>query len=297
MHLLFSAHHQYFPIFDQLEHLRAPSSVTDDAEYDPSKHNVVGSITATLFWRNLIMDILPLGSDGVVVVFENPCNPTFTYQINGPSVEYLGRGDMHDLAYEDHGITSNFFNLRSFAVGSSMYSGPPLDSEFCPFQLRVYPSDDMYNNYATNDPIIFTVAAVMIFVFTSLIFCLYDCTVQRRQRLVLNMAEKSTAIVSSLFPEQVREQLAEAVVSKMKKHQKAGLTANQQSQRRMQTFLEEGDLADKEGFDENTAANSSSPSALPIASLYPETTVMFADIAGMSQSPLAFHICQSQTNI
>jgi hypothetical protein len=53
--------------------------------------------------------------------------------------------------------------------------------------LRVYPSDVM-DEYVTSDPVIFTVAAVLIFVFTSLVFLLYDRLVERRQKKVMSTA-------------------------------------------------------------------------------------------------------------
>ena len=238
-----------------METLRAPSSIAkqENKTYDPSKHNVVGTLTGTFFWRGLIEDILPPSTQGIVIVFENPCNPTFTYQINGPRVEYLGRGDHHDDHYDDYRITSDLFHLRSFAVGSSMYSGPPLDEEFCPFSVNVYPSDTFYVEYSSKDPIYFMVGAILIFVFTSAVFGLYDYTVERRQRLVLNKAERAGAIVSSLFPAQVQEQLADAVIHKDKaegnnKNNKNNYLSrngstqiNAMSRPSVKNFLEQGD--------------------------------------------------------
>ena len=47
----------------------------------------------------------------------------------------------------------------------------------------------------------------MIFVFTAVVFLFYDCIVERRQKKVYGAAQKSTAIVSSLFPSNVRDRL------------------------------------------------------------------------------------------
>jgi hypothetical protein len=46
-----------------------------------------------------------------------------------------------------------------------------------------------------------------IFLFTSLVFALYDRGVERRQRMVMTSAERSSTIVSSLFPSTVRDRL------------------------------------------------------------------------------------------
>ena len=264
---------QYFPILDQLDSIRSPSSTTYRGDYDPSEQKIVGTLTASLFWRNLIKDILPPGNDGLVVVFENPCNPTFSYQINGPSAKYLGRGDHHDSHYDEYRITSNFFDLHSFAVGSSMYSGPPLNQEFCPFKLHVYPSDTMYDKYASQDPILFAVAGVLIFFFTSAIFLGYDYMVERRQKLVLNTAERSNAVIASLFPAEVHDRLADAVVHDKTKHTKQYAGGNN-ADRRVREFLEEEDKSDSLAVIR---------ASTPIASLYPETTILFADIAGFTQ--------------
>ena len=54
--------------------------------------------------------------------------------------------------------------------------------------------------------------------FQAAVFLLYTWTVERRQKLVLGTAERSSAIVSSLFPSEVRDRLADDVVeSKQKK--------------------------------------------------------------------------------
>ena len=59
--------------------------------YNPANHKLGGFLSITFYWRDLIKGILPQGSDGIVVVFDNPCNPTFTYQINGPSVQHTSK--------------------------------------------------------------------------------------------------------------------------------------------------------------------------------------------------------------
>jgi hypothetical protein len=53
----------------------------------------------TIYWRDVLTNLLSPGSDGIVIVFENECNPTFSFQVNGPDVDYLGRGDFHDSKY------------------------------------------------------------------------------------------------------------------------------------------------------------------------------------------------------
>jgi hypothetical protein len=61
----------YYPVLQDFYPLRNES----DAQ------NVVGIIGAAFFWRDVMKHILGSDHNGIVVVFENPCSPTFTYQI------------------------------------------------------------------------------------------------------------------------------------------------------------------------------------------------------------------------
>jgi class 3 adenylate cyclase len=134
--------------------------------------------------------------------------------------------------------------------------------EFCPKTLSVYPSQEMEDDYVTSDPILLTVAALLIFVFTSMVFFLYDWLVERRQKKVMRTAVQSTAIVSSLFPSQVRDRLFPIEDAK-----------------------EDADKGkNPKGFRAtDRAADSGAKAAYsPVADLYPEATVMFADIAGFT---------------
>jgi hypothetical protein len=67
---------------------------------NPKDYKFLGFLCVTIYWRDLISNILPPRSDGIVIVFENECNPTFSFVVNGPDVDFLGRGDFHDAKYE-----------------------------------------------------------------------------------------------------------------------------------------------------------------------------------------------------
>ena len=101
-----------------------------------------------------------------------------------PQPVYLGRGDRHETKYESFGKYSELRDLD--ALRDRSYTGLPLSMGGCQYALRVYPSSDMEDDYITSNPIIFTVAAVLIFVFTSVIFLFYDLVVERRQKKVMS---------------------------------------------------------------------------------------------------------------
>jgi hypothetical protein len=77
---------------------------------NPEDYQFLGFVSVTIYWRDLISNLLPPGSDGIIIVFENECNPTFSFQVYGPKVQYLGRGDFHDPKYESlkNGVSKQF---------------------------------------------------------------------------------------------------------------------------------------------------------------------------------------------
>jgi hypothetical protein len=129
----------------------------------------VGIFGLSVYWRDLIRNILPEGSHGIVCVFENTCGKSFTYKMRGPEVEYLGRGDLHDSSYNSQRQSSALLDLKSFSTrGHSSYEGVPVSQDVCPYTLSVYPSAEMEDDHRTSHPAISTASALFIFLFTSL---------------------------------------------------------------------------------------------------------------------------------
>jgi class 3 adenylate cyclase len=221
--------------------------------------STVGLIAVTLYWRRVIRNILPEGSLGIVMVF-SMCGANFSYRIDGPNATYLGPDDFHDSSYDHLRVNSS----KEFSVRNPLYSGAPVDSQYCDYMLNLYPSNVTEAQYITPDRIIFTVTVIFLFAFTSLVFCIYDITVERRQQSVLTNAVRSSNIVSSLFPSTVRARL---------------YPTPEISSRRV------GKSTKDEGYTINTAPNDEHGAhhdGSPIAELYPETTVLFADIVGFT---------------
>jgi hypothetical protein len=118
-------------------------SISKDDENYPSGYDVKSFITIEFYWREKIKEILGEGSKGIVLVVDNHCaSNSFTYQIDGSRATYRGVGDLHDVKYDRFVVSSAMFDLNSYRVDTSDYSGIPIDSE-CPFIFRTYPSDDM----------------------------------------------------------------------------------------------------------------------------------------------------------
>jgi hypothetical protein len=253
----------YYPIINDL----TPTAVIRNNTVNTNTTPIVGILAIPTYWRSLYRNILSEGSNGIVVVSRSPCNEPFTYQINGPNVVYLGVGDKHDQRYDHLGTASSVVDLKSFALRGTRYSGPPIDSDYCPHTLHIYPSKTLESAYVSHDATVFLVLVLLIFIFTSCIFFLYDWFVERRQNRVKTVAINATAIVSSLFPSSVRDHLFPTW--KSNNHHKA--------QRRNSGFAST-ELTPS--IDDDNIAINVSPS--PIAQVYPETTVIFADIVGFT---------------
>jgi hypothetical protein len=159
----------YFPILDYVaDFVTVPKASSSDLG------KFVGIFAMTFYWRDLIQDILPTDSNGIVIVFKNACSQTFTYQVNGPKTVYLGQGDLHETKY-DHLVKASSLNeLDAFSIRDRRYTGLSLGEKGCVYTLYVYPSTELEDSHTTNDPIIFTTVAVAIFAFTSLVFVFYD---------------------------------------------------------------------------------------------------------------------------
>jgi hypothetical protein len=143
----------------------------------------------------------------------------------------------------------------------SSYTGIPLTSTVCPISIRIYPSEKNEGSHTSSNPIFFTIAAGLIFVFAGVMFLVYDTLVERRQDKVSRTAAKSSAIVSSLFPEEVRERL-------FRDDEESG-----RGRRGLGGFANKANTA-------NTVSNDKK--GVPVADLYPECTVMFSDIKGFT---------------
>jgi hypothetical protein len=138
----------YYPILESLDEIELSS----DKNY-PDNFEVKAILAADMYWRDVIQDILPPGSNGMVLVVENDCvDDAFTYQIDGPTVKYLGVGDLHNPIFNSMCITSQMNELNSHSERQSDYTGLPVIDDECSFTFHVYPSltmkDRKYQEFA-----------------------------------------------------------------------------------------------------------------------------------------------------
>jgi Adenylate and Guanylate cyclase catalytic domain len=229
-----------------------------------------GVLLASLYWRLNFEDILPDTAKGVICVLENTLNQTFSYQIDGPKVTFLGPGDRHDPKYEHMVVSANAMEQISARASPENhgFDATPMNNDHCSYKVRVYPSQATEDAYVNNTPFLYTVLVASIFLFTSLIFIAYDLLLARRQRIIMEKAVQTSAIVSSLYPKQVRDRLFDMDTNSSGSFTWMATRGNKEGQTQDRVDME---------------ASARKPAGRPIADLYENCTVLFSDIAGFTK--------------
>jgi class 3 adenylate cyclase len=257
-------------IFSYILQLSQYRSNIDEYEGDPTsefvypvfdsfhvdQREVVGVLTSSLYWRLFFKDILPETTKGIVCVVENTRNQTFTYRIDN-GITYLGNGDLHDSRFSNKMQDSDNSTEKLNAMETKSFTSVDLNVGFCKYKLRVYPSQDTQAVHLDKTPLIAVLIVLAIFSFTGAVFIVYTVSVKRMHKVVMDRAIASGAIVSSLFPSQVRDQIYQ--------ENEAG------RKRSSQSWPDNG---------ENPEATTSSR---PIANVFDQTTIMFADMVGFTK--------------
>eukprot|EP00980_Cylindrotheca_fusiformis_P022363 scaffold9240_cov126-Cylindrotheca_fusiformis.AAC.3 len=251
------------PIFD------GPDTEADDRK-------MVAIILMQIPWLDYFKNLLAEGEDGIIIVFESACpnlsedgappvahndigKDIITYRVDGTDAVLLGDGDLHDPEYDALVVSEVFVDLQ---IDQSQL---PEGSCVPVLTLHLYPSAELEESFQTDNDIIYTVVVVVIFLFTSLVFLLYDYSVGKRQRTVMERIMKQDRIVSDVFPTAFRDRLYE----NQAKNMVAGDT----------------DLLEDDGpfgLNETFAGRSNTIGSAPLADLFPSVTVVFADLVGFT---------------
>lgn len=262
------------PVFDEIN------------EFDGK---MVGFLSSIVSWDRFLANLLPDGVKGITAVLRNTCNESFTYELEGRRVgagiiqldigfvnvaltvkhfprtisqaAFLGVGDLHDPKYED---TEVVVPLPTYTNNETVTT-----SGHCVYSLSLYFSDAFKSTSESNTATFCTVAVAIIFMLMVGTFCMYDRFVRRRNMTIVNEAARSNAMISSLFPTQVRDRLFAARDDNASKAPEANL----------KSMMHSGSFADVRADGE---ASDIMYKSKPIADLFPETTILFADIAGFT---------------
>jgi class 3 adenylate cyclase len=244
---------------DPLNHIYVPIF----RSFNDTDRDVVAVIFALFQWAAHFKNVLNEKDIGIILVLENTCAGPVTYEINGKDVKFIGKGDSHDTRFNYLERRASFQNFSTLEDGTE--HGMTFQHEYCPVSIRVYPSQHFIDSHGSNISIFMTITVLIVFLFTALMFIFYDRLVERRQKLVLDRALQSSAIVSSLFPQSIVERLMST--SDDCSNSNSHFNSNN---KRLKSFLIGG------------SNDSTNACRQPIADLFPFTTVIFADIAGFT---------------
>ena len=103
-------------------------------------NQVVGVVSATFYWRDILKKTHSNRVDGIHVVIENTCNQTFTYTWVDSELVYLGEGD-----HSEGGEGMSFPLPESGMYGSS-------HSDDCQYTIHTYPSAAMLDFFKRTEP-------------------------------------------------------------------------------------------------------------------------------------------------
>ena len=229
---------------------------------------VVGHYLAVVEWERYFSGVLHEGANGVVVVLRNSCKQAYTFSVYGHEAIFLGEGDLHDSSYNKYKKSAELFDPAE--------SIRTQEDDHCFYKIDLYPSDSLKEEYVSADPIIYTVIVLAIMFGTALSFFLYEVLVQQRQQQVLDKVAKTQAIVSSLFPENVRDRLLHGDDND-EGGPKRGKDKNAlYGKQGLKSFLDEAKAGDMDIIGESK----------PIADLFPHTTVGYQERESCEMSGL-----------
>lgn len=133
----------------------------------------------------------------------------------------------------------------------------------------IYPSTTFEKAYDTNTPEVFAVIVAVTFAVVIVVFFTYDLFVEKRNNKLINKAARSGAIVSSLFPKNIRDRL----IGQGTDADYALLNAS----KNLRSFM----TTDGIGTSAKTQYQSK-----PLADIFLDTTVLFAGTLKMQRSSL-----------
>eukprot|EP00934_Nitzschia_sp_Nitz4_P007117 Nitzschia sp. Nitz4//scaffold45_size130396//87784//91702//NITZ4_003463-RA/size130396-processed-gene-0.197-mRNA-1//1//CDS//3329552440//7107//frame0 len=237
----------------------------------------VGYLTTILPWNTYFENILPEGTKPLHMVLRNTCGQAITFEIHGAEVKRSADEDIHENEFTSLGrhalfnfsIDQTVDSILEVDVDLEYWTDVSTSStetdddilEACQYQFSIYPTLEFRESFDSSQTIVSTVGVVIIFLLTSAVFVLYDFMVNLRHRRIKTTAAKSGAIVSNLFPKQIRDQLLEQQEEMMQLDTQVPRTKGLSRVDHMAEYML------------NTK---------PIAELFPSATVLFADISNFT---------------
>jgi len=257
----------FYPVFDSFK----------------AGRTMVGVITMDLLWEDFFSDLTPVGSsEELVVIIRNQCGEEYTFRVTGGEANFVAAGDRHDSRFNEM-EESFIFSLRTDSVGDSQNIG--LDLGHCLYSAFVYPTENLQAGYLTYKPALYTVSVAFVFLLIFFVSLVYENRVEK----VSESADEHRAIVANLFPDVVRDRLFHIREREREHRQKSSRTELMKSSScmRLNSSFMKPKMSPQSpqnpcGESVNVDSEAYEAEPKPIADHFPETTVLFADIAGFT---------------
>jgi hypothetical protein len=243
--------------------------VKDDF-YEGSK--VVGFVFGSLRWSQFFENSLPEGTRGIIVELTGKCWTGFSFRIEGRAAEFIGLG--HQPSAVVGGRRKHTYEFLRIGRGrNESEDGSARDKhDPCALHFTAYANGEFESSCTTNKPALYATVVVVLFLIPIATFAFYDHWVDRRQRRLLARAKRTDAILSRMLPEQIQKRMmedVEAEEAEANNHKRKGRLA---PKNQLNEFLNEG-----------TGTSAQNRQGAPIAEMFTETSLMFADIVGFTQ--------------
>lgn len=135
----------------------------------------VGFIGSSIMWGGVLEKCFNSKVSGLDVVLRTSASPdvAYSYRVELGKAQYLGKTDSHDHAYDKYRQTATLTDSFIFEY---------LSRDSPEYYMDVYPSAEFFAVFSTHNPVTATAGAVLIILFTSLLFFLYDSLQSKQNR-------------------------------------------------------------------------------------------------------------------
>lgn len=273
-----------------LSHLIIP--VYDQLDVDAPNRRIVGYLDSIVPWQNYFENIFP-DMAPLLLVLRNSCGQTASFGIKGNSAMLVSSdSDVHDPKYDDweERFSFNQTSLTPLDFNAMNPSNISLSEIYCAYNFSVYPTQAFEDEFLSPEPLLYTGGFVTIFLFCILLIYIYDFARDKQKKKVEETAARDIAIIDTLFPRQVRDRLirdnmesrnTEVHLAPERKYDRRHMFVRTKTNR---TLTLSNHSIDMEEFDSDDEDGHCAKllKTRPIADLFANATVVFADISGFA---------------